>query len=107
APVDLGPWCPLPENFPDVRSAYRGDDTWLGTYFGSDLHGGLDINMPSNSPLWAPIPLDNNFYFNTTTGGQNNNRWRALKYWDNGDVWTLQTHHHDQLLVPELQPVSH
>lgn len=105
-PIDIGAWCPLPDNFPNVRLSYRGDDTWLGPYFGTDLHGGLDINMPANSPLWAPIPLDHNFYFNTVSGGQNNNRWRAFKHWDNGDVWTLQTHHHDQLLVPELQPIS-
>lgn len=104
-PENIGRWCPLPINFPDVRSCYRGDDTWLGPYYGTDLHGGLDFNMPKNSPLWAPFSLDNNYYFNTTSAG-NNNRWRAIKHWENGDTWVIQTHHLDQLLVPELQSVA-
>lgn len=105
-PEEITNWCPLPENFPDVGLCYRGDDTWLGPYFGTDLHGGLDINMPKNTSLWAPVSLDNNYYFNSTRAGQNNNRWRALKHWENGDTWILQTHHQDQLLVRELQPVE-
>lgn len=105
-PEEVGIWCPLPDDFPDVKMCYRGDDTWLGPYVGTDLHGGLDINMPANSPLWAPLSLDHHYYFNTVSTGANNNRWRGVKHWDNGDVWALQTHHLDQLLTDELQPLK-
>lgn len=98
-------WCPLPDNYPNVGLSYRGEDTWLGTYFGTDLHGGLDINMPSNTPLWAPISLDYHYFFTTLKAGHNNNRWRALKHWENGDTWTLQSSHLNELLIPEFQSI--
>lgn len=105
SPEEITTWCNLPYNYPDVKHSYRGEDTWLGTYYGSDLHGGLDINMPSNSPLWAPLSFDNNFTFNSIKSGHNNNRWRALKHWDNGDIWIVQTHHHNELIVPEFKEI--
>lgn len=105
-PEEITNWCNIPENYPDVKLCYRGEDTWLGTYFGSDLHGGLDINMPSNSPLWAPISFDYNYYFNSLKSGHNNNRWRALKHWKNGDSWIIQTHHHNELTVPEFKGIK-
>lgn len=98
-------WCPLPDNYPDVSLSYRGENTWLGTYFGADLHGGLDINMPSNTPLWAPLSLNYHYFFSTLNAGHNNNRWRALKHWENGDTWTFQSHHLNELLVPEFQSI--
>jgi len=104
-PEKIGNWCLIPNDYLDVKNCYRGDDTWLGPWNGTDLHGGLDIDMPSNAPLWAPLSLDNNYYFNTVTAGQNNNRWRSFKYWDNGDTWIMQTHHVNQLIVPELQSI--
>jgi len=105
SPKKLSNWCPLPQNNLDIDDAYRGDDTWLGTYFGSDLHGGLDINMPSNTPLWAPIDFDEHYYFNSLKAGHNNNRWRGVKYWDNGDIWYLRTHHMVELLVPPFESI--
>lgn len=105
-PEEITNWCNIPENYPDVGLCYRGEDTWLGTYFGTDLHGGLDINMPSNAPLWAPFSLDYNYYFNSVKAGHNNNRWRALKHWDNGDTWIIQTHHHNELTVPEFREIE-
>jgi hypothetical protein len=105
-PEELVNWCNIPDNYPNVNLSYRGEDTWLGTYFGTDLHGGLDINMPSNSPLWAPLSFDFNYNFNTIKSGHNNNRWRAFKNWENGDTWIIQTHHHNELLVPEFQNIK-
>jgi hypothetical protein len=104
-PEPLSNWCALPEQRLRVSEAYRGEDTWMGTYYGADLHGGLDINMPSNSPLWAPVGFDDHYFFNTLAAGHNNNRWRGIKTWDNGDTWQLQTHHLTQLVIPEHQPV--
>ncbi len=99
-------WCPLPNKQLFVKNAYSGEDTWLGTYFGADLHGGLDINMPSNTPLWTPIDFDEHYYFNSLKAGHNNNRWRGVKHWKNKDEWCLQTHHLVQLLVREYQPIK-
>ncbi len=44
---------------------YRGEDTWMGTYRGRTLqaHGGLDINHPEGTPLFAPLNLDDNFLY--------------------------------------------
>lgn len=105
-PEELTNWCRVTEDYPDVKLCYRGEDTWLGTYYGTDLHGGLDINMPSNSPLWAPVSLDHNYSFNSIKSGHNNNRWRALKHWENGDSWIIQTHHHNELIVPEFKEIK-
>lgn len=105
-PEEITAWCNLPDNFLDLKLVYNGENTWLGTYFGTDLHGGLDINMPSNSPLWAPISIDYNYTFNSFASGQGNNRWRAFKYWENGDTWILQTHHHNELIVPEFEEIE-
>ena len=101
APQILSPWYPNTNNALDVHEAYNGDDVWMGTYFGSDLHGGLDINMPIGTPLWAPFDLDDHFYFNSIAQGHNNNRWRAIRRWPNGDRWTIQVHHLLELLIPE------
>ncbi len=106
SPEEITTWCPISEYYPDVKLCYRGEDTWLGTYFGTDLHGGLDINMPSNSPLWAPVSFDYNYTFNSLKSGHNNNRWRAFKHWDNGDIWIVQTHHHNELIVPEFKEIN-
>jgi hypothetical protein len=105
SPEPLHNWCPLPRNNLNISDAYRGDDTWLGTYYGADLHGGLDINMPSNTPLWAPIDFDEHYYFNSLDAGHNNNRWRGVKRWDNGDTWFLRTHHMVELLKPAYNSI--
>lgn len=106
APQTLTPWYPNTDNRIDVRESYNGDDVWMGTYFGSDLHGGLDVNMPIGTPLWAPMDIDDHFYFNSIAMGHNNNRWRALRRWPNGDLWTLQVHHLLELAVPEHTPLK-
>ncbi len=105
-PQPLTPWYPNQCNQLDVHEAYNGDDVWMGTYFGADLHGGLDINMPIGTPLWAPIDFDDQFYFNSIAMGHNNNRWRAIRRWPNGDRWVLQVHHLLELLVDEHEPLK-
>ncbi|WP_114750533.1 PKD domain-containing protein [Pleomorphovibrio marinus] len=106
SPQTLTNWCPVPDRRLKVADAYQGDDVWMGPYFGADLHGGLDINMPSNTPLWAPIDFDTHYYFNSLGAGHNNNRWRGSRTWENGDIWQLQTHHMVELLIPEHQPIA-
>jgi len=105
-PQELRSWCPDEGNFIDVGRCYNGDDPWMGPYLGFDAHGGLDINHPKGTPIWAPIDLDDQFYFNSLEMGDNNNRWRAIRTWPDGSTWTLQTHHIVRLLVPEHAPVK-
>lgn len=105
-PEPLHPWCPLPDGGLKIESCYRGEDCWLGPYNGASAHGGLDINHPKLTPLWAPLDLDDQFYFNSLAMGHNNNRWRGIRRWPNGAEWILQAHHMTSLTVPEHTPVA-
>ena len=100
-PEPIHPWCPLPEDRLRIEDCYRGEDCWLGAYNGASAHGGLDINHPVGTPLWAPLDIHDHFYFNSLDMGHNNNRWRGIHRWDNGDEWILQAHHMTSLTVPE------
>ncbi len=104
-PPPLHPWCPLAEEGLDIGECYNGDDTWMGGYFGASAHGGLDINHPRGTPIWAPLDLDDHFLFNTEAE-HGNNRWRAFRRWPNGDLWTIQVHHVTRLTVPPHTTVS-
>lgn len=105
-PILLHPWCPLPENGLQVSHCYRGEDTWMGPFRGRDAHGGLDINHPAGTPLWAPIPIDEHRLFDRIgEDGANNNRWRGLHTWPDGSAWVLQSHHLIRLLAPEEEPM--
>ncbi len=102
-PDPLHPWLDEPENTLDIARCYNGDDCYLGAYLGQALHVGLDINHPAGSLLMAPLDFDTHAYFNSLEMGHNNNRWRGIRRWENGDIWALQTHHLIELLVPENQ----
>lgn len=111
ATIDICPqkvlaWCPIENHFIDVGDSYNGDDPWMGAYLGFDAHGGMDINHPAETPIWAPVDLDDNYYFNSVAMGHNNNRWRAHRTWPDGSFWTLQTHHMTRLTVPEHTPIQ-
>jgi len=105
-PEKLHPWCPLAEGGLRIEQCWRGEDCWLGAYNGAIAHAGLDINHPPGTPLWAPLELQDQFYFNSLAMGHNNNRWRGLHRWPNGAEWILQAHHMTELTVDEHQPVG-
>jgi len=105
-PQETHPWLDEPQNFLDVGRCYNGDDCYLGPYLGQACHVGMDINHRAGSPLLAPIDFDTQAWFNSLTMGHNNNRWRGIRRWPNGDVWALQTHHLIKLLVPENTPLQ-
>ncbi len=105
-PDPLHPWLDEPENTLDIGRCYNGDDCYLGAYLGRALHVGLDINHPAGSLLLAPLDFDTHAYFNSLEMGHNNNRWRGIRRWENGDVWALQSHHLIRLLVPSQQPLA-
>lgn len=104
-PPLLHPWCPLPEGSLRIEDCYRGETSWLGPYDGTEAHGGLDINHPSGTPLWAPFPIDDHGFFDRVGAGDSNNRWRGVRTWGSGATWILQAHHVIRLLVPEGEPI--
>ena len=88
-----------------IEECYRGEDCWLGAYNGASAHGGLDVNHPPGTPLWAPVDLDEQFYFGSLEMGHKNNRWRGLRRWADGSEWILEALHMTELTVPEHMPL--
>jgi len=105
-PQETQPWLDEPQGSIDVGRCYNGDDCYLGPYLGRACHVGMDINHRKGSRLFAPVDFDTQAYFNSLKGGHNNNRWRGVRRWPNGDIWALQTHHLIDLLVPEHTPLA-
>ncbi len=104
-PEPVLPWCSLPAGGLRIEDCYRGEDCWLGAYDGASAHGGLDINHPKGTPLYAPINLDDQFLYNATAMGHNNNRWRGVRRWPDGNIWVLTSCHMTHLTVPEHVPI--
>lgn len=105
-PEPLHPWLPPEYGVVKIENCYRGEDCWMGTYNGIHAHGGLDINHPAGTPLYVPVDLDDQFYFNSLATGANNNRWRGIRRWDDGSEWIIQAHHMTALTVPEHTPLK-
>jgi len=105
-PPEAEKWSQSPFTFIDARDCYNGDDCWLGPYRGASAHGGLDINHPAGTPLYAPIALDDQYYYNSVATGYVNNRWRGVRRWPNGSVWALQVAHIIDLTEPEHTPLA-
>ncbi len=105
-PEEASPWIDDRRQRLNVGDCYNGDDCYLGPYLGQACHVGLDVNHQKGSFLSAPITFDTHAYFNSLEAGDNNNRWRGIRRWPNGDVWALQTHHLIKLLVPTNQPLQ-
>jgi hypothetical protein len=105
-PPLLHPWCPLPEDCIRIEDAYDSSNCWLGPYFGAEAHGGLDINHPAGTPIWAPIRCDEQGLFDAVSAGAENNRWRGVRTWDDGSTWILQVHHLIRCEPPSGAPVE-
>lgn len=105
-PPLLHPWCPLPEGGLRIEDCYEGEDCWLGAYEGTSAHGGLDINHPAGTPIWAPIDIHDHYLFDSQAAGANNNRWRGVHNWPDGSAWILGASHVIRILVDEHQPFS-
>ena len=99
-------WYPEKKDHIDVRECFNGQDVWMGPYMETSTHGGLDINMKSGTPLFAPIRFDDQYLYNSLKSKDNNNRWRGIRKWSNGSVWWLQAHHLNKMLAPENQPLE-
>lgn len=99
-PEEVLPWYDNPARFIDIGITQNGDDCWMGAFSGADAHNGLDINQAAGTLNYAPIDFDEHYLFESLAAGDNNNRWRGVRRWANGDTWMLQTHHLLSLLVP-------
>ncbi|KAA0992229.1 PKD domain-containing protein [Dyadobacter aurulentus] len=106
APSRLYPMFPNSENFLRISNSYNGDDCWLGAYNGFELHGGLDLNNPAGTPHFTPFPIDDHYFVFSLDKGDNNNRWRGIHTWENGDKWSIQNHHMLNLRIPEHKPIG-
>ena len=104
-PVKLHAWCPLPPGRLRVEDAYNGEDVWLGAYFGAAAHGGLDINHPAGTPIWAPIAFESHKLFDKIAEGANNNRWHGFHTWDDGSTWELGVYHVSKIYFDEHKPI--
>jgi hypothetical protein len=106
-PEELSVWCDLyGKDRIDISDCYDGDDCFLGAYHGASAHGGLDINHPGGTPIYAPFSLDDQYYFNSLKSGDNNNRWRGVRHWNDETTWAIQVHHIGIPLVKEYIPVG-
>jgi len=105
-PQQTRPWIQDERDQLEVGKCYNGDDCYLGPYLGQACHVGMDINHAKGNPLFAPIDFDTQAYFNSVAAGDNNNRWRGIRRWPNGDVWALQSHHLIKLTVPQRKPLA-
>ncbi len=105
-PEPVALWYTNPELSLNIEDCYRGEDCWMGPYNGAKAHGGLDINMPAGTFLFAPINFDNQFYFNSLNAGYANNRWRGVRRWPDSSQWMLQSHHLISLQVEQNRPLN-
>jgi hypothetical protein len=105
-PEKVHAWCPLPEGGLRMGLCYRGEDCWMGAYDGASAHGGLDVNHPRGTSLFAPVSLDDQFLFHRVADGHNNNRWHGIRRWPDGSEWILRSAHMVELTVPERTPLA-
>ncbi|GAB3276617.1 hypothetical protein GCM10027347_50260 [Larkinella harenae] len=105
-PSTLYPMYPSTENYLRISDSYNADDCWMGAYNGFELHGGLDVNNRPGTPHFTPFPIDDHYFTNSLEKGDNNNRWRGVHTWDNGDTWSIQNHHLLNLRIPEHTPIG-
>ncbi|OXU15630.1 golvesin C-terminal-like domain-containing protein [Sedimentisphaera salicampi] len=105
-PEEIHWWYPETRDSPDIRDCWYGRNVWIGPQKPTYTHEGLDINMPPETPLYAPIGFDDHYLFDSLEAGDINNRWRGVRHWANGSTWWLQAHHLDEMLMPEHETIT-
>ena len=90
-----------------MRECYNGDDCWMGAYFGASAHGGLDINHPRTTPLFAPLDIhEHRLYKRRGEGDAKSTGWEGVHRWDDGSTWILRSSHVGEVLVPFDEPIA-
>ena len=109
-PERLHPWF-LDKRIDDllipIGDCYHGGDCWLGPFSLGEAHGGLDIRMPKGDLLYAPFACDTQFmplWLNRNRGASS--RWRGIRRWPDGTLWTINTSHVIDAIVPEHTAVT-
>ena len=109
-PEKLHPWF-LDKRIDDllipIGDCYHGGDCWLGPFSLGEAHGGLDIRMPKGDLLYAPFACDTQFmplWLNRNRGASS--RWRGIRRWPDGTLWTINTSHVIDAVVPEHTAVT-
>ncbi|MBO7721881.1 MAG: PKD domain-containing protein [Kiritimatiellae bacterium] len=101
---DDGRWKKL---FIPIGDCYHGGDCWLGPFAYGQAHGGLDIRMKQGSLLYAPFAMDDQWmalYAKKGRGG--NSRWRGVRRWSDGTLWSVNTSHVIDPVVAERTAVT-
>lgn len=109
-PEQLHPWF-LDKRFDDllipIGDAYHGGDCWLGPFSLGEAHGGLDIRMRKGDLLYAPFACDDQFmplWLNRNRGASS--RWRGTRRWPDGTLWSINTSHVIDAIVPEHTSIT-
>lgn len=106
-PEEIDRWCELyGDETLYIEKCYCGDDCFLGAYMGSQAHGGLDVDHPEGTPIYAPISFDDQYYYNAVAYGDVNNRWQGVRHWADGTIWMLAVAHMGSLTVEEHTSVK-
>lgn len=103
-PEKLAPWFRdqrMKKRFIPIKDAYHGGDCWLGPFSFGIAHGGLDIRARAGSLLYTPYAVDNQWLPQYVKRGDKNTRWRGIRRWDDGAVWSIKTSHLIQPQNPE------
>ena len=109
-PEKLHPW------FDDVRfrslflpiaDCYHGGDCWLGPFAYGEAHGGMDLRMTRGDLLYAPFACDEQWmplYAKKGRGGSS--RWRGVRRFADGTLWSINTSHVIDTVVEEHTAVT-
>jgi hypothetical protein len=73
---------------------------------GGDAHGGLDINHPAGTRIWAPISLDRQGLFDSIDAGASNNRWAGYRMWTDEWTWRVGVHHVARVFPASGEPLE-
>ena len=109
-PEKLHPWF-LDKRIDDllipIGDTYHGGDCWLGPFAYGEAHGGMDVCMTRGDRLYAPFAMDRQWMaLYAKKGRGNNSRWRGVRRFADGTLWTVNTSHVIDALVPEHTAVT-
>ena len=109
-PEKLHPWF-MDKRIDDllipIADTYHGGDCWLGPFAYGEAHGGMDVCMTRGDLLYAPFAMDRQWMpLYAKKGNGNNSRWRGVRRFADGTLWTVNTSHVIDALVAEGTSVT-
>src|SRR5690606_35402110 len=64
-PSVLFPMYPNPENYLRISDSHDRDDCSIADYNSFELHAGLDVNFPPETPNFTPFKINDHYLFNS------------------------------------------